>query len=193
MFLLHQPSDEKIRKVLERQKNQPLSYDGIEFTDHDLPHGFNIDYHRTRLGKGPEVFSKAIDAIKRWDMFNIGWVNLCWPDAAIEPDSMVAVLAHHIGFWSLNACRIVSLIDEDDPDRRYGFVYGTLPEHAECGEERFTVEWRRDDDTVWYDILAYSRPNQLLAKLGYPIARSLQKRFARDSMAAMVRSVKRGI
>lgn len=193
MFLLHRPSDEEIRKVLERQKDQPLSYDGIDFKDHELAHGFNIDHHRTALGKGREVFSKAIAAIKSWEMFNIGWLTLCWPDAAIEPDSMVAVLARHMGFWSLNACRIVSVIDDYDPDRRYGFVYGTLPEHVECGEERFTVEWRRGDDTVWYDILAYSRPNQLLAKLGYPIARSLQHRFARDSMAAMVRSVQRGI
>ncbi|HKA21415.1 MAG TPA: DUF1990 domain-containing protein [Blastocatellia bacterium] len=189
MFLLHRPSDEEIRKVLERQKDQPLSYAGVDFKNYELAHGFNIDHHHVRLGKGPEVFSKSIDAIKRWEMFNIGWLSLCWPDALIEPDSIVAVLARHLGFWSLNACRIVRVIDENGPDRRYGFVYGTLSEHAECGEERFTVEWRREDDTVWYDILAYSRPNQLLAKLGYPIARSLQKRFAKDSMAAVVRSV----
>jgi len=191
MFLLHRPSDQEIREVLARQKDQSVSYNGIAFQARDVIPGFNIDHNRTKLGEGPKVFSKAVDAIKRWEMFNIGWLTLCWPDAAIEPGSMVAVLARHLGFWSLNACRIVSVIDEDVPDRRYGFVYGTLPEHSECGEERFTVEWRRKDDLVWYDILAYSRPNQLLVKLGYPIARSLQKRFVRDSMAAMVRGVER--
>ena len=122
-------------------------------------------------------------------MFNIGWVELCWPDAPIENGSVVAVLASHLGFYSLNACRIVNVIDEDRPVRRYGFIYGTLPEHAELGEERFTVEWHREDDSVWYDILAYSRPNRLLSKVGYPIARLLQKRFANDSMAAMIHSV----
>src|SRR5262249_20824062 len=67
--------------------------------------------------------------------------------------------------------------------QRYGFAYGTLPEHAESGEERFTVEWHEADDAVWYDILAFSRPHQLLVRLGYPLARRLQKRFARDSAA----------
>jgi len=91
-------------------------------------------------------------------------------------------------FWSLNACRLVSVIDDD---RSYGFTYGTLPDHAERGQERFLVEWRQDDDSVWYDILAYSRPNQILSLLGYPVARLLQKRFARDSMLAMRRSASR--
>jgi uncharacterized protein (UPF0548 family) len=122
-------------------------------------------------------------------MFNIGWVELFWPDAPIENGSVVAVLASHLGFYSLNACRIVNVIDEDGPVRRYGFIYGTLPDHAELGEERFTVEWRKEDESVWYDILAFSRPNQLLSKVGYPIARLLQKRFANDSMAAMIRSL----
>ena len=73
--------------------------------------------------------------------------------------------------------------------KRYGFAYGTLPEHVERGQESFVVEWDRRDDSVWYDIFAYSMPNHLLAKLGYPITRFLQKRFARDSMEAMRRSV----
>jgi hypothetical protein len=41
---------------------------------------------------------------------------------------------------------------------RYGFAYGTLPEHAEAGDERFAVELRPEDETVWYDIYAFSRP-----------------------------------
>jgi len=73
--------------------------------------------------------------------------------------------------------------------KRFGFAYGTLEEHAESGEERFTVEWNRDEDKVWYDILAFSRPRQMLAKLGYPLSRLLQKRFAEGSKAAMVQTV----
>ncbi|HKB38190.1 MAG TPA: DUF1990 family protein [Gemmataceae bacterium] len=37
--------------------------------------------------------------------------------------------------------------------------------------------------------MAFSRPQQLLARLGYPLARRLQKRFARDSAAAMQKAV----
>lgn len=83
-------------------------------------------------------------------------------------------------------------MDEEGPVKRFGFAYGTLSEHAESGEERFTVEWHEQDDAVWYDILAFSRPQQLLARLGYPFARRLQKRFARDSAAAMLRAVAEG-
>jgi uncharacterized protein (UPF0548 family) len=60
-------------------------------------------------------------------------------------------LARHYGFWSLNACRVVYVVDDRGAQPRYGFAYGTLMEHAETGEERFTVELRPKDETVWYD------------------------------------------
>ena len=88
----------------------------------------------------------------------------------------------------LNACRIVYVRDEP---RRFSFAYGTLPDHIESGEERFTLEWQ-EDDSVWYDILAFSRPNHFLARLGYPIVRRLQRRFARDSATAMKRAAGSG-
>ena len=102
------------------------------------------------------------------------------------------MIARLFGHWWLNACRIVYVVDEEGPVTRFGFAYGTLPQHAESGEERFTVEWREADGAVWYDILAFSRPRQLLARAGYPFARRLQKRFARDSAAAMQRAVGQG-
>ena len=54
------------------------------------------------------------------------------------------------------------------------------------------MEWHEQDAAVWYDILAFSRPQHFLARLGYPFARRLQKRFARDSAAAMQRAVGQG-
>src|SRR5262249_51861973 len=86
----------------------------------------------------------------------------------------------------------VYVVDDEGPVQRFGFAYGTLPGHAESGEERFTVEGHEQDDAVWYDILAFSRPQQLLARWGYPFARRLQKRFARDAAAAMRRAVAQG-
>ncbi|MCU1295916.1 MAG: hypothetical protein JWO91_194 [Acidobacteriaceae bacterium] len=83
------------------------------------------------------------------------------------------------------------MLDEDGPIKRFGFAYGTLGEHAESGEERFAVEWNQAEDAVWYDILAFSRPHKALAKLGYPLSRVLQKRFAEDSKAAMLKAANR--
>ena len=92
---------------------------------------------------------------------------------------------NHFGFYSLNACQIVYLINEIAEIHRFGFAYGTLTEHGETGEERFSVEFHPETGEVWYDLYAFSKPNHPLAKLGYPISRMLQKRFAADSKEAM--------
>ncbi|MBO0797819.1 MAG: DUF1990 domain-containing protein [Blastocatellia bacterium] len=86
-------------------------------------------------------------------------------------------------------CRIVYLIDEPGPVHRYGFAYGTTGRHVERGEERFTIEWCEADDMVWYDIYAISQPACWMVRLGYPLARRLQRKFARDSKNAMIRAV----
>lgn len=60
-----------------------------------------------------------------------------------------------------------------------------MADHAERGEERFTVEWRMKDDVVSYELFSFSRPAAPLAVLGFPFSRALQKRFARESLRAM--------
>jgi uncharacterized protein (UPF0548 family) len=141
-----------------------------------------------QLGSGRESFKAAVAAIKQWKMFDCDLTKLCWNHTPIEPGSTVAIVVKHLGFWSMNACRIVYVMEEDE---RYGFAYGTLAEHAERGEERFMVEWNREDDSVWYDLLAISKPGPL-ATLGYPYARRLQKKFAQESKQAMKRAVASG-
>lgn len=51
------------------------------------------------------------------------------------------------------------------------------------------MEWKPEDDSVFYDILAFSKPRQWQARIARPISRMLQKQFAGDSMAAMKRAV----
>jgi len=119
-------------------------------------------------------------------MFGIGWVELFPAKTPVDVGVTVAVLVNHFGFWSLNACRIVYVFQEE---RRFGFAYGTLRDHAEQGEERFSVEWLADDDSVFYDILAFSRPGKWQARVFQPLCRRLQRKFARDSMAEMKRAV----
>jgi uncharacterized protein (UPF0548 family) len=120
-------------------------------------------------------------------MLVLGWVELHTSDAPIEIGTTVAVLVRAFGLCWLNAARIVYVIDERD---RFGFAYGTLPDHVERGEERFLVE-RGPDGAVAYDVLALSRPRHPFAMIAYPWVRRMQKRFARDSMRAMQRGVSR--
>jgi uncharacterized protein (UPF0548 family) len=185
MFLLRKPTDAAIRQFLAAQSGLAFSYPAVGATAKTPPSGYNVDHNRVRLGAGAETFARAVAAVRRWEMFPRAWMQLCWPDAPIEVGTTVGLLVPLPGVWSLNACRIVYLIDEDGPVRRFGFAYGTLPEHIERGEERFSVEWRREDDSVWYDILAFSRPKHPLIWAGYPVARLMQRRFGRDSKRAM--------
>ena len=193
MFLFDEPSLQRIARFLDSQRDAPFSYDEVGATREGskAPAGYAVDHNRIRLGRGAETFERAVAALYAWRMFDIEWAMLVPANPPVEVGTTVAVLARHFGFHSLNPCRITYTIEEDLGGlARRGFAYGTLPEHGERGEERFSVEWRREDDSVFYDLYALSRPNHLLAWLGYPLARRLQRRFARDSLQAMVRAVK---
>jgi uncharacterized protein (UPF0548 family) len=185
MFLLRKPSPSTIRAFLEDQAKLAFTYPAVGATAATPPTGYVVDHTRIKLGTGQAAFIATKNALKRWEQFRLGWVEPCWPDTAIESGQVVGVLARSCGLYSLNACRIVYVVDEP---KKFGHAYGTLPGHVESGEERFTVEWH-GDDSVWYDILAFSRPNHTLARLGYPWVRRLQRRFARDSVAAMKRAM----
>ena len=188
MFCWSKPERQTILEFISAQRDQKFSYAEVGCSQGRAPRRYIADHHRISLGKGVETFERAKSAIGQWRMFDMPWLELCWPDTPIEPGATVAVVVSHLGFWSMNACRIVYLIDEHCSSERYGFAYGTLPDHMERGEERFTVEFHTDDQTVWYDLYAISRPS-MLARLAYPFARALQRRFARDSGAAMQKSV----
>jgi uncharacterized protein (UPF0548 family) len=185
MLSLRKPSAERLRDFLAVQSKLDLTYPAVGATAAVPPAGYVVDHTRIKLGDGAGIFAAGKAALRRWEHFRLGWVETWPPETPIQPGQVVAVVARILGLWWLNACRIVYVVDEEGPVQRYGFAYGTLPEHTESGEERFTIEWHEQDDAVWYDILAFSRPQQLLARLGYPFARRLQKRFARDSAAAM--------
>jgi uncharacterized protein (UPF0548 family) len=188
MFCASRPPRSSIDAFLSAQQKQKFSYEEVGASRREAPNGYTADHNRVQLGQGTETFERAKRAIQQWKMFEMAWVNLCWPDMTIVPGANVAVVVSHLGFWSMNACRIVYLVEEHGSMERYGFAYGTLPEHGEVGEERFTVEFHPEDQTVWYDLYAFSRPTTL-ARLAYPFTRRLQKRFARDSKSAMLKAV----
>jgi len=188
MLSLSKPYRQSILAFISALRNQNFSYLEVGCTRQQAPPGYVADHNRVSLGQGIETFERAKSAIRQWKMFDMPWLELCWPDTPIEPGATVAVVVSHLGFWSMNACRIVYVIDEHGSSERYGFAYGTLPDHMERGEERFSVEFHTDDQTVWYDLYAFSRPS-LQARLAYPFARALQKRFARDSKVAMQKAV----
>ena len=186
---LQKPSSEVLDRFLANQADLDFNYSAVGATGTTPPTGFTVDRTRIELGRGEEVFGAARDALHRWQQFRLGWVDVWSPETPLEVGRVVAILGWAVGFWWLNSCRIVYTVNESGPTTKFGFAYGTLPGHVESGEERFLIEWDRTTDLVAYDILAFSKPNHVLTRLGYPFVRRSQKRFGRDSAASMFRAV----
>jgi uncharacterized protein (UPF0548 family) len=182
MFRINEPSEDDVAKFIFRQRNLEFTYPEVGATNTTPPSGFTVDHNRIQLGHGEGRYRAAVAALKYWRQFDLGWVTIVPRGVPLDVGATVAVKARSFGMWSLSASRVVYVISEP---RRFGFAYGTLPDHVECGEERFLIEWQ-PDDSVWYDILAFSRPRHPLVRLSFPMARMLQKRFARESLARMV-------
>ena len=187
MFRFTRATEQQIAAFLATQRDLTFSYAEVGCTRGTPPPGYVLDHNRARLGSGKDTFDRAVAALRAWRQSSLGWTSIHPRGAPTTPGTDVAVVVRHFGFWSLNACRVLHDIDDElEPGvRRIGFAYGTLPAHGEIGEERFTVEWRAADDSVWYDVYALSKPGHPLVRLAYPLARHLQRRFARDSKRAM--------
>lgn len=191
MFLITKPTEDAIRQFIKQQKGGSFSYEQVGISrDGGKPDGYTADHNREQIGKGRLAFERAKTAIRQWKMFDLSFTELYFDNTPIEVGQTVAILIKHFGFWSLNAARIVYTLDESTNEmERFGFAYGTLDEHGERGEERFTVEHHKTDESVWYDLYAFSQPQHILAKIGYPLSRYLQKEFARQSKLAMKKAV----
>ena len=207
------PNHQDILELIRRSCDAEFSYSETSATrfarnslDLKLANGFSVDHNRILLGRGQAAFQRAKVALTKWEMFNLRWVEAIFAQkrssksSSIKVGTTMAVLARGI-LWSVNPCRIVYTIEDETFSRnsdsetsnqdqiiRFGFGYGTLPGHVERGEERFQVEHHLATDEVWYDLFAFSRPNYLVAKIGFPIVRKYQKAFARDSKTAMYRA-----
>jgi uncharacterized protein (UPF0548 family) len=151
-----------------------------------VPSGFVRDFSRIVLGRGNGAFDAAREAMRNWTEFDLGWVQVANPSAPVADGQVVAVIAHTAGLWTVNLSRIVETVDAP---RQFGFLYATTPMHVERGEERFLIERDEAGGEVRYTIEAVSRPRALLARLGYPFTRAMQRRFARESLARMAAAV----
>jgi uncharacterized protein (UPF0548 family) len=186
MFLTHRPTSSEIEKFLRQSRELPLSYAPVGIAKAGAA-GFRFDTAGAVIGKGQAAFARAQQALKEWKQFELGWVELFPHAAPTETGTVVAVVVHHLGLWSLNGCRIVYSVG--DGHTSFGFAYGTLTNHAEMGEEIFAVSMMTESDDVTYQISAASRPRAVLARIGYPYTRFSQARFRRDSIAAMKRAI----
>jgi uncharacterized protein (UPF0548 family) len=186
MFCAQRPSTDAIERFLRDSQDLPLSYGPIGIV-REKSVGRRFDERMSVIGHGKADFDRARAALMAWKQFDIGWVEVFPHHAPVAVGTVVAVLIRHLGFWSLNGCRVLYTVGSR-ADARFGFAYGTLTNHAEAGEELFEVFVDPETDVVMYRICATSWPRATLARIGQPIVRLLQARFRRDSAAVMTRA-----
>ncbi len=171
IFQLSKPTKLQLDALILAQEKTAFSYHNFE--------GFVYDNNQICIGKGRAIFEKAKKNLCNWEHFPVEWAFIHPNTCRLEVGNVVAMSAKGFGFWWLNVARIVYTIDEPN---RFGFAYGTLLHHVECGEELF--ELRIDEEEqVWYRIEAYSKPRYWMVRFAKPLARMLQKRFVKESLA----------
>jgi uncharacterized protein (UPF0548 family) len=186
MFFLTRPSPAVIDRVLRDSQDLPLSCSPIGIVRGEpAPH--RLYQAEASIGHGAADFARARAALLDWKQFDIGWVETFPPRASLAVGTVVVVLIRHLGFWSLNGCRVVDTLDGRADPSRFGFAYGTLTNHAESGEELFEVFLDPRTDDVMYKIRASSWAQSALSLVGHPVVRLLQAKFRRESVAAMRR------
>ena len=200
MFVARRPDAAQLEAVLAKVRATPLTYAPVGLARCPEPEGFRVAEERVVIGHGEDAYARGLRGLREWRHFELGWVTIYPRQPALEVGTPVLILARHLGFWSINACRVVevtSALAAAGPPRSVpetsanvaAFAYGTVAEHAESGEEIFEVALDPVTAVVTYRVRAVSRERSVLARLGFPIARAFQARFRRDSAEAMRRYV----
>jgi uncharacterized protein (UPF0548 family) len=184
MFLARRPTRHVIDHFLCQSQDLPLSYGPVGIVSTRTADQ-NVDEVTVTIGRGQAEFERARAALLAWKQFDIGWVETFPRHAPVAVGTNVAVLIRHLGFWSLNGCRVLYIVGGPGDVARFGFAYGTLTNHAESGEELFEVFIDPRTEDVVYRIRATSWPQAAVARFGQPIVRALQARFRDHSVAAM--------
>ena len=133
-------------------------------------------YHHLRkssvIGSGRNRFEQAAAQGMRWGMLRGAGLRVEASHPVAEVGAEVLV---HLG-PVVAPCRVVYVVDEPD---RGGFAYGTLPGHAETGEELFLVRYDAVSKDVIAEVAAFSRHATWWSRLGAPVT-SLAQRLITD-------------
>jgi uncharacterized protein (UPF0548 family) len=145
-----------------------LTYSEVGATAGPLPAGYHHVLKSAVIGSGRSRFEDAADKGMRWGMLRGAGLRV---EATTEVAAVGSEVIVHLGPVPA-PCRVVYVVDE--PDQR-GFAYGTLPGHAESGEERFVVRYDPATEEVHADVTAFARHAIWWSRLGSPVTSVAQR------------------
>ncbi|OBB73949.1 DUF1990 family protein [Mycobacterium sp. 852014-52144_SCH5372336] len=146
----------------------PLTYPEVGSTAGTLPPGYHHVHKTAVIGHGRDRFDEAAAAGMRWGMLRGAGVRVEATTEVAEVGSEVLV---HLGPIAA-PCRVVYVVDDR---HARGFAYGTLPGHAESGEELFLVRYDPASDEVSAVVTAFSRHATWWSRLASPVTSLVQR------------------
>jgi uncharacterized protein (UPF0548 family) len=170
-------------ETLDRLTDAKLTYSEVGATAGKLPATYHHIRRRVVIGQGQQVFAEAATDLAAWQVQLRAGLTVAASTPTATPGTVV-VLGLGLGPLRLSApCRVVYAVDQS---RRRGFAYGTLPGHPESGEEAFVVE-HHEDDTVSFEITAFSKPSMITARIAGPAGRLFQSQVTRRYLRSLRR------
>ncbi|MGK5674619.1 DUF1990 family protein [Micromonospora sp. URMC 106] len=138
----------------------------------ELPPGWRHVRHRVRLPDS--CFAAAGAAVLGWRLHRAAGIRM---DAAAERAAPGVRVVSRLGVGPLRLAAPCEVVWAVDDDRRAGFGYGTLPGHPASGEEAFVVG-RDAAGRVWFEVVAFSRPDRWVMRAAGPAGRAFQHAYA---------------
>src|ERR1043166_4610051 len=102
MFMISEPTERDVVQFISAQCDLPFTYSEIGATNATPPASYNVDHNRIRLGDGEATYKRAVEALKKWLHFDLGWVTIVPRGVVVEVGATVAVKAGAFGTraWS---------------------------------------------------------------------------------------------
>jgi uncharacterized protein (UPF0548 family) len=137
-----------------------------------LPAGYHHLRYRIRLPDG--CFATASDAVLSWRLHRAAGVRMRTEAARADRGVLVTP---GLGVGPLRVWGPTEVVWAVDGEESAGFGYGTLPGHPERGEEAFVVG-RDAVGGVWFEVVAFSRPDRWYTRAAGPAGRAVQHGYA---------------
>ncbi|MBI3213123.1 MAG: DUF1990 domain-containing protein [Mycobacterium sp.] len=158
----------------------PLTYEQVGATGDGmtLPAGYHHVRVGAQIGSGRDRFEHAAASVLRYGMLRGAHVRV---SASTEVAQVGTAVLGRLGPFQA-PCRVVYVVDEPNC---HGFAYGTLPGHPVSGEERFAVRYEPRTDSVYAEVVAFSRPATVFSTLAGPALPLVQRLVTRRYLQAV--------
>jgi len=158
-----------------------LTYDEVGATAGRMPPGYHHVRVRRVIGRGPEVFATAADALLAGEAQRRAGARVEVSETPMRAGTRVTM---RLGVGILSFRIPCLVVWADRTDTVAGFAYGTLAGHPERGEERFTLTLAPTGE-VFFDIVAFSAPGRWFTRVGAPLGRAAQAWMTRRYLRAL--------